>query len=367
MRAWLWCALAAACTSGAPRAMAAEGDAASADSRSGSEIYARFRDGLADKTCEPGVSTRWRQHFAHAPKQLAARNDDVMPLFGYVVDALRAASLPTEYALIPFIESGYKPGARSPGGPAGLWQMIAITARKHGVQIRPGYDGRLSPVDSTRAAVRYLKTLHGMFAGDWRLAAMAYNAGEYRLFSALKRSGQTARNARPGELVGLSGITQAYVRKLHALACVLDEADDRSQWREAIERQVPLVTDVELPPGTHSLDSWAARNGFDVDALRRMNPAFANGRVVAGKTALKVLAPGKAAAAAKAFWPKQDEIVFLVPSSYGAQRSHTVQRGESASRIASRYRVATAELLARNGLAPDSVLQPGMVLKIDGE
>ena len=54
--------------------------------------------------------------------------------------------------------------------------------------MKPGYDGRLSPVDSTRAAVRYLKTLHGMFAGDWRLAVMAYNAGEYRVFGALRRS-----------------------------------------------------------------------------------------------------------------------------------------------------------------------------------
>ncbi|MFX7760059.1 transglycosylase SLT domain-containing protein, partial [Acinetobacter baumannii] len=87
----------------------------------------------------------------------------LLPLFGYVVDALRDADLPTEYALIPFVESGYRPAARSPSGPAGLWQMIAVTARNHDVPIRDGYDGRLSPVDSTRAAVRYLKTLHGMF------------------------------------------------------------------------------------------------------------------------------------------------------------------------------------------------------------
>ena len=52
-----------------------------------------------------------------------------------------------------------------------------------------GYDGRLSAVDSTRAAVRYLKTLHGMFAGDWQLATMAYNAGEYRILQSLRRGG----------------------------------------------------------------------------------------------------------------------------------------------------------------------------------
>src|SRR3546814_1477580 len=100
----------------------------------------------------PDTSERWQRHFAAAPKRLASSDDNVLPLFGYVVDALREAHLPTEYALIPFVESGYKPGARSSSGPAGLWQFIALTARDHEIAIRPGYDGRLSPVESPRAA-----------------------------------------------------------------------------------------------------------------------------------------------------------------------------------------------------------------------
>jgi len=167
-----------------------------ATTRNGREIYARFREGLADPSCGPDTSERWQRHFANAPKQLASSDSDSLALFGYVVDALRQAHLPTEYALIPFVESGYKPGARSGAGPAGLWQFIALTARNHDVAIRPGYDGRLSPVESTQAAVRYLKTLHGMFAGDWRLAVMAFNAGEYRLLGALKRSGQQAMSTQ---------------------------------------------------------------------------------------------------------------------------------------------------------------------------
>src|SRR3546814_10330717 len=65
-----------------------------------------------------------------------------------------------------------------------------------------------------------------MFAGDWRLAVMAYNAGEYRVLGALKRSGQRAMDADPEKLVGLAGITRAYVRKLHALSCVLDRRSE---------------------------------------------------------------------------------------------------------------------------------------------
>lgn len=260
--------------------------------RSGLDIYARFREGLADPSCpKDSSSQRWRKHFAAAPERMAREDDDVLALFGYVVDALREASLPTEYALIPFVESGYKPGARSRGGPAGMWQMIRITARQHDVPMRDGYDGRLSPVDSTRAAVRYLKTLHGMFAGDWRLAVMAYNAGEYRVFGALRRSGQVARSADPEKLASLSGLTRAYVRKLHALSCLLDRADEREQWLQSLDRQVPVLEAVVLPPDARDLQAWARAQGRDAAAVRRLNPAFAGGRIQRAGLAQRVLAP----------------------------------------------------------------------------
>ena len=359
-----------------PQADAPSGPA----TRSGREIYARFREGLADPTCDKDSSSpRWRRHFAAAPERMTEHDDDVLALFGYVVDALREASLPTEYALIPFVESGYKPGARSRGGPAGMWQMITVTARNHQVPIRAGYDGRLSPVDSTRAAVRYLKTLHGMFAGDWRLAVMAYNAGEYRVFGALKRSGQAARNADPEKLTSLSGITRAYVRKLHALSCLLDRADDREQWLRSLDRPVPVLQAVVLPPDVASLDGWARDHGRDGTTVRRLNPAFAGGRVARADRAQRVLVPSlpspasaAAVGAATDPVPIDSTMATIVPAiapiadtGNTASRTHTVARGESAWTIAHRHGLATAELLARNKLTPRSVLRPGMVLVLD--
>ena len=347
-----------------------------AATRNGGDIYQAFHDGLADPSCDQdGSSARWRKHFANAPKRLASQDDEVLALFGYVVDALREAHLPTEYALIPFVESGYKPGARSPGGPAGLWQMIAVTARNHSVPIRGGYDGRLSPVDSTAAAVRYLKTLHGMFAGDWRLAVMAYNAGEYRVLGSLRHSGQVARSADPEKLAGLSGITRAYVRKLHALSCLLDRADDRDEWLKALDRPVPVLEAAQLPSGTASLEAWARRNSRDRAVVRRLNPAFPDGRVP--YPGLRVLAPVVAAAAPPADVPASDGLPPPAPASSAPAdavaatvapppRTHVVSRGESAWTIARRYGLRVGELLARNGLATRAVLRPGMVLKLDG-
>ena len=258
----------------------------------GVTIYERFVEGLAQPSCID-ASPRWRKHFAHVPHQLAAGDSEVLPLFGYVVEALRSAHLPTEYALIPFVESGYRPGARSGGGPAGLWQFIALTARNHKIPIRGGYDGRLSPVDATQAAVRYLKTLHGMFAGDWRLAVMAFNAGEYRVFGALRRHGQRPADAQPEALESLSGITRAYVRKLHALSCLMVEAGADAQWRQALDRPVAHLVAVDLADEPAGLDGYARRKGLDPARLRRLNPAHAG---VAGTAGRQVLVPAAAVA-----------------------------------------------------------------------
>lgn len=362
--------------------------------RSGREIYERFRAGLADKTCTTDGSPRWKAHFAAAPTRLATGDDDLLPMFGYVVDALREASLPTEYALIPFVESGYKPGARSKAGPAGLWQMIGITARHHKVPMRPGYDGRLSPVDSTKAAVRYLKTLHGMFAGDWRLAVMAYNAGEYRIFGALKRGGQTARNARPESLPGLPEITHSYVRKLHALSCLMEQADDREAWLQAIDRPVPYLRAQAMPAGVATLDALATRTGQSAAQLKRMNPVLGAGTVGSGVLVLAAGAPpsaGRALAGAATALPAttapSPPVEPLAPladattpmdapapvaaaapvAATGQARTHTVIRGDNPWTIAQRYKLRVSDLLAFNRLDDTSRLRPGQLLRLDAD
>lgn len=343
--------------------------AASASTRNGREIYERFREGLADKSCEADVSSRWSKHFAAAPRRLAS-DDDLLPMFGYVVDALREASLPTEYALIPFVESGYKPGARSSTGPAGLWQMIKLTARNHRIPISAGYDGRLSPVDSTRAAVRYLKTLHGMFAGDWRLAAMAYNAGEYRVLGALKRGGQQARSADPARL-GLPGVTQAYVRKLHALSCLMTQAEGREEWLQALDRPVPRLEAMEVPEGVDRIAVLASRTGQDEARLQRLNPVFADGRIRRGGAG-----PAQLLGVAGGDLPLEISTMAMAPADRkrgdgfasagsAAGRTHAVVAGDTASTIAERHGISLGDLLRRNGLTMDSLLHPGSILSID--
>ena len=346
--------------------------------RSGLDIYRSFREGQAEPDCAADASARWRRHFAHAPGQFSLPGSDVLPLFGYVVDRLREVHLPTEYALIPFVESGYRPGARSPQGPAGLWQFIALTARNHKVPVRPGYDGRLSPVDSTDAAVRYLRTLHGMFAGDWRLAVMAFNAGEYRVLGALRSSGQRAVGVDLDALP-MPAISQAYVRKLQALSCILAEAGEDPQWRQALARPVPVLTPAEVPAQVASLEALARSHGADPAQLRRLNPVHGAGRiarpggnprVLLAATTMPATVPAvpAALALAAATADSQDISDAMADASQleaPAPRRHVVARGESLWSIARRYNIGLSDLLKRNGLDARSVLRPGMVLALE--
>lgn len=355
-----------------PTAIDGPGQAEGA-TRNGLEIYDAFRTGLAQPECAQDDNSRWLRHFAHAPARLADPRSDALPLFGHVVDALRQAHLPTEFALIPFVESGYAPAARAKAGPTGLWQLVAVTARHHGLQVGEGYDGRLSPAASTRAAVRYLKTLNGMFGGNWRLAAMAYNAGENRLLQSLRRSGASAVDAQPENLPGLSPITQAYVAKLHALACVLQHAGDDQDWRRALDRPVPRLHAQRLE-GSRRLDAWARRHSQDPALLERLNPALANGRWPRGQAPLALVplaahaaptrpgdAPAHGAVDADGVEPPA-----AAEAGMAAQlRSHVVRRGESAWGIARLHGLRLDHLLELNGLGRHSVLRPGMVLHLE--
>ncbi|WP_133479284.1 lytic transglycosylase domain-containing protein [Cognatilysobacter segetis] len=345
--------------------VASTGLAHAADARSGREIYEHFRSGLAEPSC-PAEPSRWSRQFAHAPERLANRDDNTMVLFGHVVESVRAAHLPTEYALIPFVESGYKPTARSSAGPAGLWQMIATTARNHKVPMRPGYDGRMSPIDSTKAAVRYLKTLHGMFGGNWRLAVMAYNAGEYRVFGALKRAGQTPRTAKPETLAGLSGITQAYDDKLHAISCVIARADDQPRFLASLDRPVrelaPIASSqtlvaMDTPKSAPAVASILAP-GSAAAAL-----GAAAGEAPASSIVAAVLSPTATPAASVATSAAPLATAAIAVSN--SPRRHIVAAGESLWMIARRYKVTVAELLSLNGLKAGKLLAPGMVLAVD--
>jgi membrane-bound lytic murein transglycosylase D len=163
------------------------------------DVFGRLRATLGDDHCEgTPQQARWIQLYAPRPERFGERIAHMLPLFDYVLTEIEAAGLPGEFALIPIIESTYRPQARSPQGPAGMWQFTADTARNFGLEVSRDHDERLSVVDATNAALKFLGELHAQH-GDWALAAAGYNAGPYRL----RHAAHNARLHRQAQGLGM--------------------------------------------------------------------------------------------------------------------------------------------------------------------
>lgn len=148
----------------------------------------------------------WTRKLADRPWPKAATNyvPRLKPIF-------TEQKVPPELVWIAEVESSFNPRARSPAGAAGLFQLMPATARQYGLRTWP-LDHRLRPVDSARAAAKYLANLHSRF-NDWRLALAAYNAGEGTVQRLLQR-----QNARSFDAIAtrLPAETQMYVPRVEA-------------------------------------------------------------------------------------------------------------------------------------------------------
>jgi len=128
---------------------------------------------------------------------------------------------------VAYVESGLNPMALSPKGARGVWQFMPATARRYGLSVDGAVDHRTHTALATRAAARYLRDLHGQF-GDWKLALAAYNAGEGRVWSVIRRTGirdfdeMSRRRLLPAE-------TRAYVPSVLAIWSRMDAEPQRDK------------------------------------------------------------------------------------------------------------------------------------------
>jgi membrane-bound lytic murein transglycosylase D len=240
------------------------------------QLRARF----AMTTCDyrPQV-LRWARRYTSSPRRFVASWDRALPFLLIVIDELERRNLPGEFAMLPYVESGYEPIAARGDRPAGMWQLDPDTAREEGLVINADYDARLDVAASTTAALALIERYEREF-GDWRLADMAFNSGEYRVKNLLRGRDAHALSAAELGKLAFNPITHDHLDRLLALSCVIDDPQRFG------------VTLPELAPGerlkTVVLQSamdvrLAARlAGVDPADMKRLNAAFRRNRMVAG-------------------------------------------------------------------------------------
>jgi membrane-bound lytic murein transglycosylase D len=137
----------------------------------------------------------------------------------YIVQALQDRQMPTELALLPFIESAFNPEALSRAKAAGMWQFMPATGRYFDLTQNVFRDERRDVLASTHAALDYLQKLHQMF-GDWELALAAYNWGEGSVQRAIKRNQASGLGTSYSDL-RMPDETRNYVPKLLAFKAIV--------------------------------------------------------------------------------------------------------------------------------------------------
>jgi membrane-bound lytic murein transglycosylase D len=147
------------------------------------------------------------------------------PFLKHVINELEKRNLPRELALLPIVESAYRPLAVSNKGATGIWQISYVAGRRYGLIYSSNdnlQDHRHDLVASTNAALSYLEFLYEKFDNDWLLALAAYNAGEGRVSRAIKNNKFTGENVNYWTLP-LPKETRHYIPKLLALSIIFKD------------------------------------------------------------------------------------------------------------------------------------------------
>ena len=179
------------------------------------DLWARVRVGTAVPDLDNELVRKWEQWYASRPDYVQRMTERGGRYLFHIVEEVNKRGLPTELALLPFIESAFNPQAMSTAKASGMWQFVPATGRDFSLRQNVFRDDRRDVLASTRAALDYLKTLHGMF-GDWQLALAAYNWGQGNVQKAINRN-QKAGLATDYDSLRMPDETRNYLPKLQAV------------------------------------------------------------------------------------------------------------------------------------------------------
>ncbi len=252
------------------------------------DVWERIRKGFAIPDLENqlvGDQTAWyaaRPDYIHRTTTRASRY-----LF-HVVQELEKRNMPTELALLPFIESAFNPQAYSSAKAAGMWQFIPSTGLHFNLKQSVFKDERRDVLASTEAALTYLQKLHGMF-GDWHLALAAYNWGEGSVQRAIKKNQAAGLPIDFNSLTHLMPAeTRNYVPKLQAVKNIIATPDQYAISLPKVENQPYFVTIGK----TRDIDIKVAAQlaELSIDEFKALNPQF-NHPVITGNADTQILLP----------------------------------------------------------------------------
>jgi membrane-bound lytic murein transglycosylase D len=317
------------------------------------ELWDRIRRGFAMPDLQTEQVTEREQWYASRPDYIARMTERSSKYLFHVVEELERRQMPTELALLPFIESAFNPQAVSSANAAGMWQFMPATGRYFDLKQNAFRDDRRDVLASTRAALDYLQKLYGMF-GDWHLALAAYNWGEGSVSRAIARNQKAGLGTAYLDL-NMPAETRLYVPKLQAIKNIIANPEAFKTALPLIEnhpyfQQVLISRDIDV--------ALAAKlANVDLADFKALNPSAHRPVILAAGTP-QILLPWDSATV---FQRNFDAYAL---GQYASWTAWTAPLTLSTSDAARRTGMREADLRAINNIPPRMLIKAGSTLLV---
>lgn len=303
--------------------------------------HIRFQRGQADK-------------FRKAIQRSGYYND-------YIIKRLNEAAMPTELAALPFVESSFNVRANSHVGAAGIWQFMPATGRRF-MKVNHVIDERYDPYRATDAAVRLLQYNYSILK-SWPLALTAYNHGVGGMRRATRKTGTRdigviVKNYR-SRTFGFAS-RNFYTEFLAAL----EVSQNAEQYFPGVSPYAPQK--LKRFKLDHYVPARVLANtlGIKLEKLKQHNlalrePVWDGEKRLPARYELRI--PGNLITG------QLDQQLRNIPSAarYDKQvpdKTYTVRRGDSLSRIAAIYGIKVNDLVMMNNLRSRHRIRVGQKL-----
>ncbi len=322
------------------------------DGKARGDLWQRIRDGFGIPDLDDGFVRKREYYYASRPEYVQRMTDRGTRYLFHIVEEVQRRGLPTELALLPFIESAFNPEAMSSARASGMWQFMPATGRHFDLTQNVFRDDRRDVLASTRAALDYLTKLHAMF-GDWHLALAAYNWGEGSVQRAI-RANQRAGMPTDYASLKMPAETRDYVPKLQAVKNIVANPASYTLSLPPLENHpyflsVPIGRDIDV--------ALAARlAGMPLDEFKALNPQMNKPVILAAGTP-QVLLP----------YANADRFIKSVPEHKGPFASWTAwtaPRTMKPAEAAKQAGMSEGDLRAVNAIPPHMLVKAGSTLLV---
>ena len=315
------------------------------------DLWDRIRAGFRLPVLNTPLVANYERWYMARPDALKRMFERGGRYLFFIVEEIERRGLPSELALLPFVESAMNPVALSSAKAAGLWQFIPSTGKSYDLSQNWWVDNRRDVLQSTNAALGYLTRIYEMQGNDWFLALASYNWGEGAVQRAMRKNALRGR-ATDYLSLDMPNETRHYVPKLMALRNIVARAQASGFALPEIPNEPYFATLEKLRPIDLSLAARFA--GMTVEEFVALNPAHNRPVITASRNNAIILPTERV----QSFLEAMDQHANA-RKPLASWQPVTIRQGETIDAIARRSGLSGGELRRANGLTAQSRLLPG--------